>query len=194
MLDKLPSEILCEIGCYLDYKDLVNLRFVNHNFDFIFGYIIKTRLLTYLQQCGIKTNGFNDLSNISICILLNILFFVKKHITRNSLKMLTINVTNTFFKRYYFKSSLCSINTLEKCNFLLSSDLFKDVQFDRLENIFSNLVIDEKTFEKNDSASNINIIGNSKVVFMRTDYDIINERDLFTDLDKKYMVTFHFFI
>jgi hypothetical protein len=77
---------------------------------------------------------------------------------------------------------------------LSSSDLFKDIQFERLENIFSNLVIGKKMFLKNDSASNINIMGDSKVVFMRTDYDIINERETFSDLGNKYMVTFHFFI
>jgi hypothetical protein len=192
MFDKLPIEILYEIGSYLDYKDITGLRLTNRNFYFIFGYIAKSHLLAYLQQFNISINAFNDLSNISLCILLNVLFFVKKHIISNSLKMLTINITNTFFKKYYFKSNLCNVNILEKCNFLLSYELFKNIQFDCLESIFSNLVIDKKTFLKNDGALNINNMGNSKVIFTRTDYDIINERD--TYLGKKYMVTFHFFI
>ena len=190
MFDKLPTEILYEIGSYLDYKDVTVLRLTNRNFHFIFGYITKSRLLAYLQQSDISINAFNDLSNISICILLNVLFFLKKHIIRNSLKMLTINITNTFFKKYYFKS----IFILEKYNFLLSYELFKNIQFDCLENIFSNLAIDKKMFLKNDGALNINNMGNSKVIFTRTDYDIINERDTCNDLGKKYMVTFHFFI
>ena len=63
MLYKLPTEILCEIGSYLDYKNLTTLRFVNKYFYFVFGYVAKSRLVTYLQNCGIKTNGFNNLSN-----------------------------------------------------------------------------------------------------------------------------------
>ena len=119
----------------------------------------------------------------------------------NSLKMLTINITNTFFKTYYFKSNLCSSeNTLEKCIFLLSSDMFNDVEFDNLETIFSNLVIDERVFKKNVITSSLNNMGNSEVVFMRTDYDVISETrqtSLLHGIDnncKKYMVTFHFFI
>ena len=194
MFDKLPTEILYEIGSYLDYKDITSLRLTNRNFYFIFGYITKSRLLAYLQQSDISINTFNDLSNISICILLNILFFLKKHIICNSLKMLTINITNTFLKKYYFKNSLCNMYILEKCNFLLSYELFKNIQFDCLENIFSNLVIGKKMFLKNDGGLNINNMGNSKVIFTRTDYDIINERDTRSDLGEKYMVTFHFFI
>lgn len=190
MFDKLPIEILYEIGSYLDYKDIINLRLTNHDFYFIFGYIAKSHLIAYLRQSNISINAFNDLSNVSVCILLNILFFVKKHIINNSLKMLTINITNMFFKKYYFKS----IYILEKCNFLLSYELFKNIQFDCLEHIFSNLVIDKKIFLKNDDALNINNMGNSKVIFTRTDYDIINERETCRDLGEKYMVTFHFFI
>lgn len=194
MLDKLPSEILYEIGGYLDYRDLTSLRFVNHNFDFIFGYIIKSRLMTYLQKCGIQINSMDSLSNTSICILLNMLFFVRKNIKNNVFKMLTINITNTFFKRYYFKTSLCNINTLEKCHFFMSCSLFDDIQFDRLENIISRLVIEGRSFEKNDNGLYLNNMGDSKVVFMRTDYNVINERCTSSNSGKKYMVTFHFFI
>jgi hypothetical protein len=203
MLDKLPTEILCEIGNYLDCKELTTLRFVSKEFNFIFGYIVRSRLLTYFRQCGIVIKDFYELTDVTICIFLNILRFVKNHIINKTVKMLTINITNTFFKRYYFRSNLCKGNILEKCIFLLSYDLFNNIQFNRLETIFSNLVIDEQNVI---ITSSINNIGNSKVVFMRTDYDTINEvvidnnddnnddNDDDNDDGKKYMVTFHFFI
>jgi hypothetical protein len=201
----LPIEILFCIGDYLDYRSILKLRRANHFFDFVFNYVTKVRLRSFLNECDIKNVDLSDLTEISTKILINMLFFIRKHASYNLPRMLTINVTNTFLKCRDYRT----YKTLEKYIFLVSNELFSQIQFNRLEKELLRTIICNKRFFvmrsniPNNLTNNLNeqdTLNNdlsiSTITFFRTDYNVLYE-NLFSNVssakDDKYMVTFHFF-
>lgn len=195
MITRLPTEILYEIGKYLDFSDLISLRLINKTFNNIFWVIMKYRIKSYLLQYGVSDVDLYNMNDISLISLLNILFFVRKHILSRSPVLVTINIINTMFKKYYYSTTTNNINSLEKLNLLLSKKLFAQVDYDRLQDIFLKIKIYDKEFKKM-SDMRISDGINNTITFSRTDYDIIYESNynICNKRENKYMITFHFFI
>lgn len=189
VLSSLPVEILFYIGDYLDYKSVLKIRRINSFFDFVFGYVAKIRLSNFLQECDIKNIDVSDLTNISTTILVNMLFFIRKHMSCNLTKMITINITNTFLKYTDYKT----YNTLGKYNFLISGKIFSEIQFDRLVKELCNSKICDRNVVMN-TDRNIMNTSSSPIVLVRTDYNVLYERFILDRRDDKYMVSFYIFV
>jgi hypothetical protein len=186
----LPIEILYIIGERVDYIDVINMSMLSKKANFVFSYITERTLNKFLLTHDITNIDVSDFSDISKSILLSMLFFIKKHIKNNSSEMIVMNFINTFLKRYYYRSTVSNIIMHNKCNFMLSSCLFSELQLDKIHEQLNGVIICDRglTYKKDI----INIAEKQTMWYFRRDYNVIPERGIENDI--KYMITFYFFI